>query len=73
MNDAKNNLNPISTELFYLVALEGGGGEGSSPFHKILSTHPGAMKLAGLIAYIMFYKICKFGNSAVRNDVIIVF
>ena len=39
------------------------------PF-KIRSRHPRDLKLTGLIAYIMFYKICRFGSSPITNDVI---
>ena len=49
-------VNPISTGLFYPVVALGEGG--STPFHEIASRHPRALKLGGLIAYIMFYKIC---------------
>ena len=40
------------------------------PLWKIRSKHPRELKLTGLIAYIMFYKICKFESSTIRNDVI---
>ena len=37
---------------------------------KIRSRHPRELKLTGLIAYIMFYMICKFESSTIINDVI---
>ena len=40
------------------------------PLCKIRSRHPRELKLTGLIAYIMFYKIYKFESSIVTNDVI---
>ena len=32
--------------------------------------HRRKLKLTGLIAYVMFYKICKFESSTISNDVI---
>ena len=40
------------------------------PFCKITSIHPRDLKLSGLIAYIVFYKICKFESTTIANDVI---
>ena len=40
------------------------------PLYKIRSRHPRELKLTGLIAYIIFYKICKFESSTITNDVI---
>ena len=37
---------------------------------KIRSRHPRELKLTGLIALFMFYKICKFRSSTITNDVI---
>ena len=37
---------------------------------KIRFRHPRKLKLTGLIAYIMFHKICKFESSTIINDVI---
>ena len=42
----------------------------STPFCKIRSRNPGELKLSGLIAYIMFYKIWQFENLTITNDVI---
>ena len=41
------------------------------PLCKIRSKHPRELKLTGLIAYIMFYEICKFESSSIINDVIV--
>ena len=41
-----------------------------SPLCKIRSRHPREFKLTEMIAYIMFYKICKFESSTITNDVI---
>ena len=59
--------NPKSTGLFPLGA--------ALVFHppplcKIRSRHPRKLKFTGLIAYVMFYKICKFGSLTIINDVI---
>ena len=53
--------NPKSTGLFPPgAALEGGC---FPPFFcKIRSRHPRKLKFTGLIAFVMFYKICKFEN-----------
>ena len=65
----QNIFNPESTGLFSLgTAL--GERRFPSSLCKIRSRHPRELKLAGLIAYIMFHKICKFGNSTITNDVI---
>ena len=40
------------------------------PFCKIGYRHPRELKLSGLIAYIMFYKICIFESPTITNDVI---
>ena len=42
----------------------------STPLCRIRYRHPKELKLTGLIAYIMFYKICKFERSTITNDVI---
>ena len=47
-----------------------GGGLFSTPLCKIRSRHPRKLELTGLIAYIMFDKICKFESSTITNDVI---
>ena len=41
-----------------------------SPSVKLDSRHPRELKLTGLIAYIMFYKLRKFESSTITNDVI---
>ena len=40
------------------------------PLCKIRSRHPRKLKFTGLIAYKMFYKICKFESLKIINDVI---
>ena len=40
------------------------------PLCKIRSRHPRKLKFTGLIAYVMFYKICKFESLTIINDVI---
>ena len=42
----------------------------STPLRKIRSRHSRKLKFTGLIAYVMFYKICKFENLTIINDVI---
>ena len=37
---------------------------------KIRSRHPRKLKFTGLIAYVMFYKICKFESLPIINEVI---
>ena len=37
---------------------------------KIRSRHPRKLKFTGLIAYVMFNKICKFESLTIINDVI---
>ena len=60
-------LNPKALGFFPSAAL----GEGCfHPLCKIRSRHPRKLKLTRLIAYIMFYKICKFKSSTIINDVI---
>ena len=54
----KVSLNSKSTGLFS-PSTTLGGGVFSTPLCKIRSRHPKGSKLTGLIAYIMFYKICK--------------
>ena len=49
---------------------EGEGGVVFHPLCKIRFRQPRELKLAGLIAYIMFYKICKFESSTITNDLI---
>ena len=44
-----------------------GGGVFPPPL-QIRSRHPRESKLTRLIAYIMFYKICKFESSTIKND-----
>ena len=61
-------VNPKSTGLFPPGAALGGG-----VFHsqcKIRSRHPRKLKFTGLIAYVMFNKICKFESLTIINDVI---
>ena len=57
-----------STGLFPPDAALGGGV--FHPLCKIRSGHPRKLKFTGLIAYVMFYKICKFENLTIINDVI---
>ena len=52
------------------AALARGGGNFLLPLCKIKFKHLRESTLTQLIAYIMFYKICKFGSSAITNDVI---
>ena len=40
------------------------------PLCKIRSRHPRELKLTGLIAYVMLYKMCEFESSIITNDVI---
>ena len=40
------------------------------PLCKIRSRHSRKLKLTGLLAYIMIYKICRFESSTIINDVI---
>ena len=47
------------------------GGYFPPPLCKIRSRHPRKLKFTGLIAYIMFYKTCKFESLTIINDVII--
>ena len=61
-----NKLNPKSTGLFYPGAVC----PPPPPPCKIRSRHSRELKLTRLIGYIMFYKICKFRNSTITNDVI---
>ena len=65
-------INPISTGPFYLVLALTGGEVFFTlpPSVKFDLDKPRAVKLRGLIAYIMLYKICQFGNSVIRNGVI---
>ena len=51
-------------------AIQGIVGGVFHPLCKIRSRHPRELKITGLIAHIMFYKICKFERSAITNDVI---
>ena len=60
--------NPKSTGLFPPGAALGGGVE--HPPCKIRSRHPRKLKFTGLIAYVMFNKICKFESLTIINDVI---
>ena len=61
-------INPKSTGFFPLGAALGGGV--FHPLCKIRSRHPRKLKFTGLIAYVMFYKICKFESLTIINDVI---
>ena len=45
-------------------------GFSTPPPRKITSRYPRKLKFKGLIAYIMFYKICKFENLTITNDII---
>ena len=54
---------------FFLPVQHWGGGC-FPPLCKIRSRHPRELKLTWLIAYIMFYKICKFESSSITIDVI---
>ena len=60
-------INPKSTRLFSPGTAQGGV---FHPLCNIRSRHHRELKLTGLIAYIMFYKIYKFESSTVTNDVI---
>ena len=54
-------VNSIGTGPSYLVVGrdEGGGGGGEEGFHTLsIKFHLRKLKLGGLIAYFMFYKIC---------------
>ena len=66
----QGNLNPKRAGLFPPGAALGGGGGWKKPLCKIRSRHPRKLKFTGLIAYIMFYKICKFKSITIINDVI---
>ena len=61
-------VNPKSTGLFPPGAAL--GRVGLHPICKIRFRHPRKLKFTGLIAYIMFYKICKFESLTIINDVI---
>ena len=66
--DVSLNPGPKSTGLFPPgEALEGV----FHPLCKIRSRHARKLKFTGLIAYIMFYKIYKFENLTIINDVIV--
>ena len=54
---------------FFLPVQHWGGGV-FHPLCKIRSRHPRKLKFTGLIAYAMFYKICKFESLTIINDVI---
>ena len=56
--------------LGFLSRCSTGGGVFSTPLSKTRFRHPRKLKFAGLIAYIMFYKICKFEILTIINDVI---
>ena len=64
------DINPKSTGFFPPGAALGGGGVFSTPLCKIRSRHPRKLKFTGLIAYVMFYRICKFESLIIINDVI---
>ena len=55
---------------FFLVVQHWGTGCFPHPLCKIRSRHPRELKLIGLVAYIMFYKICIFESSTITNYVI---
>ena len=63
-------LNPKSTGLFPPGAALGGVFHPPPLLCKIRSRHPRKLKFTGLIAYVMFYKICEFESLTVINDVI---
>ena len=64
----QQNLNPKSTGLFPPgAALRGFF---STHLCKIRYRHPRKLKFTRLIAYLMFYKICKFEGLTIINDVI---
>ena len=46
------------------------GGVFSTPLCKIRSRQPRKLKFTGLIAYVLFYKICKFESLTIINDII---
>ena len=62
------DIKPKSTGLFPPGAALVGGSP--PPPCKIRSRHPRKLKFTGLIAYVMFYKICKFESLKIINDVI---
>ena len=59
-----------STGLFAPGTALGGVFSNPSPFCKIRSRYSRELKFSGLIAYIMFYKICHFESPTITNDVI---
>ena len=65
----KNNVLTLKALGFFLPVQHWGGGV----FHslcKIRSRHLRKLKFTGLIAYVMFYEICKFESLTTINDVI---
>ena len=63
-------INPKSTGLFSPGAALGGRWVFPPLLCKIRSRYPRELKLTGLVGYIMFYKLRKFGSSTMTNDVI---
>ena len=66
------NKNKIALTLkalgFFLLVQHWGGF--STPLCNFRSRHPRKLKFIGLIAYVMFYKICRFESLPIINDVI---
>ena len=63
-----NHVNPKALGFFLPVQH---WGVFSTPLCKIRSRHSRKLKFTGLIAYVMFCKICKFESLTIINDVII--
>ena len=61
-------VNPKNTGLF--LSVQHWRGFFFHPLCKIRSIHSRELKLTGLIAYIIFNKICKFESWTITNDVI---
>ena len=61
-------VNPKNTGLF--LSVQHWRGFFFHPLCKIRSRHSRELKLTGLIAYIIFNKICKFESWTITNDVI---
>ena len=64
----QNELLTLKSLVFFLPVQH--WGMFSTALCKIRSRHPRKLKTLGLIAYIMFYKICKFKSSTMTNDLI---
>ena len=58
----------LTQKALFFLALEGGCFPPS--LGKIRSGHSRKFKLTGLVACIIFYKICKFESSTITDDVI---